>query len=266
MSDGELQNNIIELKNQRKLEIDLTVIKQLSIPIFNQSFFSNYDQLVCEASTNEQIAKEIAYLHEMIDRLSQVNQIEVLNKEKIILSLYNASRLEPYDPRSGYILYDRNTFFIDNVFKNFPNFSSQLCEDLKNYLIVAGLPDDKDLLNYLFYITYSIWDHLSLNLHKKRPKIKLLIISNRHIAHSDMIKDIIDYEFSENFESSIFEGETLNVSYIEKSDYDLIVANFSIPNLESKRVVCIENIPSLQDIRKIQTEINEIIFESDSYN
>lgn len=86
----------------------------------------------------------------------------------------------------------------------------------------------------------------------------MLIISNRHPSHSKMIKEFIDYEFSDHLTIDIFDDLYLSETILEELDYNFIVANFPLPPLKSKNCICIENIPTYQDLTKITSEIDEI--------
>lgn len=163
-----------------------------------------------------------------------------------------------WNPRSGYILHDRNKYFIDGVSKMFKPFHSQLHDGLKQYRKLGKAPVYKNSLNYLMYITYSSWQGLAINLRKQYEKARVLIISNRHTSHSYMLKDFIEYEFSDSLYIDIFDDFYLSEAILEELNYGFIVANFSLPTLKSKHCVCIENIPTHHDMLKIQHEINSI--------
>ena len=90
--------------------------------------------------------------------------------------------------------------------------------------------------------------------------IKVLVISNRHTSHSMMIKEFIDYELSDHLTVDIFDALYLSETILEELDYHFIVANFPLPSLKSKNSICIENIPSFQDLTKIRNEMDEIYF------
>lgn len=121
------------------------------------------------------------------------------------------------------------------------------------------IPDTDDGLNYLIYITYSYWESLTLNLRKKHKKIKVLVISNRHTAHSHMLSDFISYEFSSQLEIDVYLDVFLTIDILEELEHDFIISNFPLPPLKSKNTVLIENIPGSQDHSKIQEEIYRII-------
>lgn len=183
------------------------------------------------------------------------------NKEEVIFGVQNAAYFEGYDPRSGYILYNRNVHFSKAIQKDFPAFYQALVEGIKQYRTLVGLPQTNEGIHYLVYILFTYWNKLSLELRKKFEKIKILVISNRHVAHSNLLKDFLEYEFNSHLTIDIYDDIFLTDTILEELEYDFIVANFPLPELNSKNSICIENIPTFQDIVQIQEEIDNILIK-----
>lgn len=240
------------------VEVNHHLITQIFQPFVEIGFSLNYERLLEKMEKYDQVATEVHYLNQFFDELSTNHHLPLPNKEEMILGMQNAVHLETSDPRNGHILYDRNKLFALDIQKNFPNFYRDLCEGLKKYRKICSLPNTEDGLNYLIYVAYSNWEGLTLNLQKKHDNIKVLIISNRHKAHSYMLKDFIEYEFSADLEIDVYQDVFLSEAVLEDLEYDFIVVNFPMPPLKTKNVICIENIPGVQDHSKIQQEIDEI--------
>lgn len=238
--------------------INYQLITQLFKPFVEIGYSLNYESLMDKVNSDHRIAKEVNYLEEFLDELARDYNLPIPNKEEMILGIQNARHMERSDPRMGYILYDRNKLFALDIESNFPNFYKQLCEGLKRYRKICSLPDTEDGLNYLIYITYSYWGELTLNLRKRFKKIKVLVVSNRHTAHSYMLSNFISYEFSRQLEIDVYLDVFLTVDILEELEYDFIITNFPLPYLKSKNSVLIESIPGSQDHLKIQEEIYRI--------
>lgn len=248
------------------IRIDNHFINQIFKPFLEDGFSASYERLIEKTKIHNKTAESVTYLSEMLDRLAADFNLKIPNKEQVIFGIFNSGHLEQYDPRMGCVLYNRNQSFVDDIKREFPAFHQQLLNELKMYRNFISLPNSEEGLNYLFYITYSYWKGLTLSLRKKHKKIKVLILSNRHTSHSYMLKDFIDYEFSDHLDTQIYDDLYLSNTILEKLDFDLIVANFSLPELQTKRCICIENIPTFQDISKIQAEINRIVLRQVSRN
>ena len=238
--------------------INYQLITQLFKPFVEIGYSLNYESLMDKVNSDHRIAKEVNYLEEFLDELAADHNLPIPNKEQMILGIQNARHMEKSDPRMGYILYDRNKSFALDIETKFPNFYNQLCQGLKKYRKLCSLPDTDDGLNYLLYITYSYWESLTLNLRKKYSKIKVLIVSNRHTAHSHMLRDFISYDFSRQLEIDVYLDVFLTTEILEELEHDFIISNFPLPPLKTKNTVLIENIPGAQDHAKIQEEIYRI--------
>lgn len=252
----QFSNDYFEKNLGRK--IDYQLITQLFKPFVEEGYSINYESLMEKTTDNPQMAKEVAYLDSFLEELAYDRQLPLPNKEEMILGIQNARHMENSDPRMGYILYDRNRLFAADIQHNFPKFYKRLCEGLEKYRALCSLPATEDGLNYLIYITYSYWQSLTINLRRKHQKIKVLVISNRHTAHSHMLSDFISYEFSRQLEIDVYLDVFLTRDILENLEHDFVIANFPLPRLTSKSTLLIESIPGAHDLSKIQEEINRI--------
>lgn len=166
----------------------------------------------------------------------------------------NVVHLEYQDPQSNFVLYRRNQLFTEDIQRNFPLFY----EDLRDML---GRPNNEEGVAFFMYNIFAVWKNLVPQMRKKIPKIKTLVISDRHQAHAGMIKDFIEYEFSEQISSDFFSDMILTPEVIKELDYDLIVTAFAPDGLENIRSVYIPNVPNYDDYANIQKHIDEIIKE-----
>lgn len=245
-------------KNYNRL-LNINFINQTFAPFVNRGFSLSYGTLQNKIATDEKLAKEFKFLDQLIDELAAENDLELENKEEILLDVLNAAYLRSYDPRYGYILYNRNYYFNAIIEEHFNDFYKQLHGGIKNFLAVSNMPTTQIDINYLIYILFSRWKHIIPSLRKKHQKIKILVISNRHYSHSSMIKEFIEYEFSKQLIIDTYIDLYLSKDILEELDYDIIIANFDLPKLSSKNCLNIENIPTFKDIKKIQNEIEHVI-------
>lgn len=241
-----------------KIVFNLELLKELFLPIVYKEFSISQERLEQKMRVDKTLAKSAQSLSQLLDELSERHHLPLINKDEIIFGLMNAAATKKFDPRAGFILHDRNQHFIDVVFHEFPEFYKDLRKGIHTFLKIRGLSLDEENIIYLMYIAYADWKGLTLNLRKAHEKIKILVISNRHPKHSNMIKEFIDYELSDHLEIDIFDDIKISKTILEKLEYDFIIANFPLPILESKNCLCIENIPTFQDLQKIRHEIDTI--------
>lgn len=245
---------------EESLRLKLTddLVFQLFSPYARKDYFLSFEELIESTKSDADLYKEVHFLDEMMTSLSEDNQIPIPNKEEIILGLHNSAKTGNFDPRSGYVLYDRNKHFVDTIKNDFPVFYQQTYQGILEYKKLIGIPISENGLNYLIYIIFAHWHKLIIELRKKIFKTRILIISNRNVSHSLMLKDFLEYELTNHLDIHIYSDIIVSKEILEGLDYDLIIANFPLPDLQSKTSICIENVPTYTDIYKIQREINDI--------
>lgn len=239
-----------------KLKINEMFIIQMFSPFINNGFAFNYEQLLKKIDESEEIDTEVRLLRRLLNELSEANNIPLPNKDEVVFQLYNSSSLENYDPRSGYILYDRNKFFAEAIKDDFPNFFEQLYEGVKKYRIAVGLPSTEKDVNFSVYVLFTEWNNLILELHKQSDKVKVLIVSNRNLAHSYMLKNYLESKFNTQLVTEVYNDTIVSKSILEQLDHDFILANFPIPQLRNKESIYIENFPNQNEISQIQKKID----------
>lgn len=187
--------------------------------------------------------------------------IKLENREALMVGLFNTSHLEYQDPQSNYILYNRNQLFAEDISREFPQLYIDLYEGMKEFRKVLGKDTSEEGIAFFIYNVFATWKNLVPQLRQKIEKIRSIVISDRHRAHAEMIKDFIQYEFSEQVTVDFFIDLELNPEVLERLDYDLIVTTFTIDDLKNRRNVYIPNVPKYTDYQNIQHHIDEIIAE-----
>ena len=242
-----------------KTKIDIHLITQIFSPFIYEGYSVSYESLLAKTKKDSELHKEVEFIEQFLIKIAAENGIPISNIADLIYGIHNSTLLENYDPRSNYILHDRNAQFMQTIKEEFPTFYKHLYHNVKDYRRFLNLKPSKKAMNYLMYSIVSKWNQLILDLRQKHDKIKLLIVSNRHMSHSYMLKDFIEYEFGSRLMIHIYDGVFLTAEILKELDYDVILANFPLPTLASKSFLCIENIPTFNDLAKIQKEIDEVI-------
>lgn len=248
-------------KFEKSLRIEFTdeFIQQVFYLYTNGNFYLNYDDLTEKMTTNKKLRDQVVYLENFLESLERNHQVPLINQKEIILRFINSTSTEAFDPRSGFVLYNRNKHFADVIHDSFPQFYEQLYDGIIGFRKLAGLPLTDNQIHFTIYLIIASWEKILPALRRSLEKINILVISNRHTSHSNLIKDFIEYEFSEQLVIDIFNRPFLTESSINNKAYDFIISNFPLPTTESVYWICIENIPTFNDISKIQQAINHVI-------
>lgn len=228
-------------------------------PFVNKGFLFSYDQFENMSDENKTIINSIYFLDDFLDRISKKNDISLTNKKEVIFELHNASYIANYDPRAGFILYNRNQSFVETIRQYYPDFLKQVEKNLKEYRTVAGLSISERDINYLTYILITEWDNLLLELVKHSQKAHVLIISNRNKAHSYMLQDYLKLTFGNSLTTAVYDDTLVTTNILDELPYDFILANFPVPPLKTKDSIYIENFPTENELYQIQQKIIETL-------
>lgn len=244
-----------------QIKVDAELVNQIFTPYIQEGFSLSVERLMEKTKVNKKVADEISFLDTMLTKISEETNVAIVNKEELIIALHNSAHLEYQEPQSGYVLYNRNQYFVDALKEEFPQFYRPVYEAIKSYREFIGKPDKENGINFFIYTLFIFWKNLVPELRKQFTDIRVLVISDRHVSHARMLKDFINYEFTDQLVIDIYTSMDLDENILEALDCDFIVANFPLPELETKCSVYIESVPSYNDLVKIQNVIDDIINE-----
>lgn len=251
----------LNFEEEAGIEVNDMFLLQVFSPYIQDYFSPNYAHLIKIAQQSDKTAQEVTFLKEFLNETSKKHALSLTNLEEIILDIHNLAHLEYQEPRSGYVFNNYTQTFAGQVEQKFPSFYRDLYEGIKEYRQLMGMPITKDGINFLIHVIFTRWPNLLTEFRKKFESIKLLVLSDRHISHAQMVKDLIEYEFSEKIVVDVYEGIELNEEILKEINYDIIVANFPLPATEERYTVNFEALPTFNDILKIRNVVDDIYKE-----
>lgn len=268
-----LDNKIYDMKNNLKqfedifkaleenIEIEITdeFINQVFYAYLQDDYFLTYDNFKQKAKVHEDTAVQLDFLENFLENISSTYDIPLVNKKELVVTMHDSTLLEYQEPRSGYILYNQHGHFVKMIEKEFPSLYTDLYNGASQYRDIVNARDTEKGKHFLIYTIFIHWKNLIPNLRNKYKKIKTLVISDRHVSHAYMLMDFLNQEYPQQLETEIFPKFRLNKESLESMPHDLIVTNFPFPELDTKKLVYIQNVPSHKDLAKIQLAISEII-------
>lgn len=238
-------------------ESTLQLFAQYIQPGFNLSPESFMDR----AEKDEALSRQVVFLKAQLVNLSTKYRLSFENVDEVVYLLFGTAHLEYMEPQSGHILYNRNKYFAEDIAHEFPNFSNDLYRIMKEFRQRIDKPITEDGIYFYMYTVFTWWKNLVVELRRKLDKINVLVISDRHKTHASILKDFIEYEFSEQLIVNYYDGVTFNPTDLLQSEYELVVSSFPIQNLEPIRHVYISNVPKFKDYLKIKDQIDAIVLE-----
>lgn len=255
------QEDFAYFEANNHVKVNNTLIQQIFTPYISEKFSLNYERLIEKTKVQQDLSIEVTFLNDMLENLSKTHQLSLKNKETVLINTINAAYLEYKEPRSGYILHNYNQEFALKIKSEFPHFYEDLYQSTKNFRKIMKKPLTDDGIYFIMHIIFIFWEDLLPELRRKFDKIKILVISDCHVSHSETIKDVIEYEFNEQIVVDVFSEMKLDHDVLKQLPYDLIVANFPLPALENQRTVYVEDLPTFFDLAKIRKQVDDIILE-----
>ena len=250
-----------QIEEKLQVKISTGLINQIFTPYVQEGFSLNAERFYAKAEENRALKENIAFLNQILTGISDQNDISLSNKDRVIFALNNAAHLEYQEPQSGYILYNKNKYFARDVQRNFPKFYEDLYEGMKAYREYLNKPTTEVGIYFFIYTLFSFWENLIPELQKQFKKVQVVILSDQHVRHAQMLKDFILFELGSQVEVDIFTKNIVKRETLEALDFDLILMNFPLTSFKDKRSVYVENVPVFHDLVKIQAAVHAIFTE-----
>ncbi len=257
---SEYSKDLKYFEHKLGVKFDNHFLEQVWGAYIDENFSVNHEILYKKTLHNEALSSLYDFINAELEEIKTEFYLDLDNRDALILNGMNALHLDDKDGTSGYILYDRNQAFVDQVKLMFPMFSATLTNAVENILMRVGTPITSDKLNYHFFVIFTLWSDLLNQLLKKAEGLKILIISERHVSHARMLRDYLKHELSSFVVIEIFEKHKLDITEQFSLGYDIYITDY--PTIVSNpKHVFIENIPSIDDIQKTQRIVRGIIAE-----
>lgn len=240
-------------------------VEEITMQLFAQyiqpGFSLSEDTFFARVKNDENLNSQVKFLKAQLVNLSKKHQLAFSNIDEVIFLLFGTAHLEYMEPQSGHILYNRNKYFADEIAHEFKPFYTDLYQSMKEFRKIIGKPITEDGIYFYMYTVFTWWKNLVPELRRKLDEINVLVISDRHKTHASMLKDFIEYEFSEQLAVNFYEGVTFDSNDLRDSDYELVVSSFPIQDLAPIRHVYIPNVPKYNDYLDLQAHIDAIVLE-----
>lgn len=238
--------------------INEEAIIQIFYNFMRYDYSINYQKMMEKTETDTHLQETVSYLSDLIDQLAHDHQLPLPNKEEIILHTTNAAYAEGYGTRSRHILYSQNNSSIMEMQRMFPAFFQDMTAGLGVFRSLNNLPSTEYTMNFLIYTFITYWQNLLPALMDKWPKISAVIISDVNTGHAELMKEVIEYLFSNEISIQVFRNTRVSPEIIQQLDVDLVLANFPLPDSDRIKMINIDNIPTRKNLAEIGQFISHI--------
>ena len=244
-------------KNRFHLELNKASLLQLFHNSLNNKYAFTYEQLekmIENRSGNAHIV--VPKIKELLNLISIKTKIPIQNESQIILKFYN---LQYILDAPTYVLYKKRRFIDVNIANEFSHLFFILKEELKKFKYHEDFKPTESFFNEALYIIISNWGKITIMLRHRMRSVELGLFCDLEIEHTLLIKDVIDYQFGNVACTHVI--EELNIDAFKKAaeKFDIIITNISGINDIEIPIICINTIPFLSDINKLQNQIYSLI-------
>lgn len=234
-------------------------LHEIFAPFLRTNVLFNQGELFTGIASNEVSSRSYFKLLKICNDLSKKYDIPMNNRDELITVVHNTFFLGDSEPHMHHLINNKKERFVNRIQKEFPHFYKDLNEHLTDFITEMGEEEDSKLLNHMIYTFVTYWDNLTRLLSAIEDKVSVFVISSIDEFHAEMIKDLIEFDFSNRVNITIAK----NLEEIKKNCpiglYDLIITNFPYTNDDSTTVICVDDFPSKYDKLVIMEEILKIL-------
>ncbi|MFC6465067.1 M protein trans-acting positive regulator PRD domain-containing protein [Marinilactibacillus sp. GCM10026970] len=255
----------IKLIMEKTLKIKVTkdIVEQLLAGFINSNFIPNYESLEESSLEDQKIRNSITILDQSLAELSEIMNIPLLNKEDIILDLYNIVNLLGLLNKgklnsASSILFSQKKLFVQQMKQEFPEYTSATFDMIDETLDRTNTYLNRKGKNEVFYILTIGWKGLIPALIDQEEKTTVMVISRYDQEHAEMIQDVMNQHFHGTVSVELYDKMQLTPHLLEGIEQDLIITTFSLGTYSDKPSVVINSYPTKKDLRRIQEKIDTI--------
>lgn len=216
-------------------------------------FSQNFDELFKTAPAYQDYH---SYFKGKISYLCDKYKIGISNIDEIYKEVFSFFYVKSFNVDQGDFFIEKSDYFLDYVkFINI-DFYRDLKEIMEEFL--ENFPKLKKIytVEAMVYATYSTWPSLLDQLLTNTKPQKAIIISNYDGSYARLLRDFINAAVPLVIKADIYKKPFLDIDWLAKSDYDVIIADFLMEeNFDGKLVLNIENLPKSNRASKILCKI-----------
>ncbi|MBV7390868.1 helix-turn-helix domain-containing protein [Enterococcus alishanensis] len=209
------------------------------------SAFYHWDNLEQMNKTTEKFEDFLQAISTFIDA-----EISLIDHQKILQELLYWYVVYLYYPFDRIILFDKFKRFSRESQRVYPVFASLVA----NYLKEFDKKETTDWAKIHYYRIFSLlmkeWSRLPVILNHLRTKISILIVSDLGTKHAEMLESLLQLEYGNQVQSTIFKGSVIFSERIDVSsfqNYDLVISNNPLSDYQNGNLIIVDNFISTND-------------------
>lgn len=261
-----------KIENEFRVNIEVKTIIERIFPNFEGSypkllykilvFFSN-NEYVPMFEDLDQVFKKVPsykdyyeFLYDNVKLLIKKHGLDDSNIDLIYKDIFSFLYVTVYNVEQTDFFVNSSSYFLTYVRYINVDFYRDLYKLMEGFLNHFECLKAKYNVESLLYAIYYTWPNLIGQLLKGISPTKAIIISNYDGNHARMLQGFINTLVPHVLETEIYDKSSLDIDYLKKSAYDVIIVDFILnADLGDKLVLNLENLPMANRAEKILTAI-----------
>ncbi|WP_282926788.1 M protein trans-acting positive regulator PRD domain-containing protein [Helcococcus kunzii] len=259
IENPEHEKRIKQLTSKLNIPHDYRAYEEIFGFFMRDDFASSFDEIIHNSNNGNSFEKSLVKIMKFTYTLNIKYWIKLPNLDDLVVRLHNGCILFNTLPNSNSIFFDRNRLYTEKMYSRFPDFVTDVRQHLVEYIEeLKGKSTEKEV-DYLTYLFFTVWKDLIPQLYKRVRKIKVLVISRYNYFHSRSVQDQLKLFFDFFMDITLCEEESIDLEYLENSDYDLIISDYNLPENIDKEWIHIHGNHSIGDYKYIIDTIYKIL-------
>ena len=250
----DFQHQLQDLAQGLNIEINPENIYQIFSPFAEPSLFFTVEDFLAARQSDEKVNLSYHAARDILDNLTRKFGVQFSNTDTLIWNLHNTALLERREINSESIISQNKDYTLGKIKKFFPNFYEATVFEMMRYKNIMGQKEKIPALSHLIYTLFTHAEGLTDQLFEHKKKVKVLVLSEYDFAHPEFLISLYEFHTSNNIQYETWDKETLNIEEIRQSDYDAIITNFDIKEIDNKRIMNMSRLSILQ----VVNELNKI--------
>lgn len=192
-------NHLVPYKRLFGVELNQNVLLQIESIFENTHYKFSFDELMEDVASDFETRELFNKINKVIMLISQKIDIECLDREELVLYLYNITQL---NYGNNTIIFPKYDFFISKIAIRYPGFKEFI------YGYVEAIVGKNKVAEFLYHLLIR-WPELQKYMRHFPPKMSVGLLINESKNHVIYIKEYIEETFPNMFDIRIINEKQL---------------------------------------------------------
>ena len=253
----DIEEKLVYFSEKFQLSMTPEVLAQIFISFIQDTIFLSPEEFYASLEQDEYAKNSCQLLDEMLLKLEFKLNIHFHNRNDLIWYMHNTVHLERQETFTDPLLFNQKQRTMNNFQTHFSSAFEIVKSEIINYLKLMNRTHTPEHIDHLIYTLFTHGEDMAIQLLTNRPQIKVLVISNFDHAHPITLMKVLSYYCNDRFIFETWNEVDLSSDILNKTDYDIIVANFYIDGL-NKEFICHNNLTIMELVNYLGCSTNPV--------